>query len=92
MNRRETLLVCVVIFCGLVGGWISRAAEEHKGDWTLMRTDEPGKVDFAFIEHRHGGSSHHESSWPLSVFVGLDVSKPGKQSVKFNYYPGRRKI
>ncbi len=47
MNRRETLLVCVVIFCGLLGGWISRAAEEHKGDWTLMRSDQPGKVDFA---------------------------------------------
>ena len=36
MNRRETLQVCVVIFCGLLGGCISRAAEERKGDWTLI--------------------------------------------------------
>jgi hypothetical protein len=83
MNRREALLIYIVIAAVSLGGLVSHAAEEGKGDWTLHRSDEAGKVDFALIEHRHGGSSHHVSTWSLNVFVGLDASKPGKQEVKF---------
>ena len=83
MDRREALQIYVLVVIALVGGFISRAAEERKGDWTLHRSEESGKVEFGLIEHRHGGSSHNESSWPLGIFVGLDLSKPGRQNVKF---------
>jgi hypothetical protein len=84
MNRREALLVYVLVAVTLLGGLLSRAAEDRKGDWTIHRSDEAGKVEFGLIEHRHGGSSHHESPWPLGVFVGLDLSKAGRQTVKFS--------
>lgn len=83
MNRRDGLIVYILVVCTLLAGWMSRAAENFSGTWTIEHSDEPGKVEFALIHHQHGNSSSHESAWPLSVFVGLDVSKPGKQEVKF---------
>lgn len=57
--------------------------EVHSGSWTLSKSDEPGKVEFALIEHHHGGMSSHQSDWSASVFVGVDFSKPGRQDVRF---------
>src|SRR5580658_9384206 len=83
MNRREGLLAYFLVVCTLLASWASSAAENLSGSWTIERSDEPGKVEFTLIHHEQGNSSTHSSAWPLSVFVGLDVSKPGKQEVKF---------
>jgi len=83
MNRRDGLMAYVLVVCTLLAGWASKASESFNGSWTIERSDEPGKVEFALIHHEHGNSSTHSSAWPLGVFVGLDVSKPGKQEVKF---------
>ncbi|MGC2767474.1 MAG: hypothetical protein WB607_18345, partial [Candidatus Acidiferrum sp.] len=83
MNRREGITVYILVVCTLLAGWVSSAAESFSGSWTIVRSDELGKVEFALIHHRNGNSSTHSSTWPLSAFVGLDVSKPGKQDVKF---------
>ena len=84
MNHREGLLAYFLVAAALIGASMSRAADTRKGDWTLHSSDEPGKVEFALIHTQHGNSSHHSSSWPLAAFVGLDVSKSGKQEVKFH--------
>jgi len=83
MNRRQALMCYVLIACSLVIVLVARAADSRSGDWTLRRSDEPDKVEFALISHQHGGYSHHESDWPISSFQGLDLSKPGKQETKF---------
>ena len=49
MNRREALLVYVLVAVTLLGGLLSRAAEDRKGDWTIHRSDEAGKVEFGLI-------------------------------------------
>jgi hypothetical protein len=61
----------------------AQAGEVRKGDWTIMRSDEPGKVEFSLIEHHDGGNSNHQSDWPASSFPGVDFSKSGRQDVRF---------
>jgi hypothetical protein len=80
--------VCLVVgLCML--GWLGEnraadvASEARGGDWTVSKSDEPGKVEFSLIEHHHGGMSNHESDWPASSFPGVDFSKPGRQDVHF---------
>jgi hypothetical protein len=58
-------------------------AEVRSGDWTLSKSDEPGKVEFSLIEHHHGGTSSHQSDWPANSFQGVDFSKSGRQDVHF---------
>ena len=55
----------------------------RSGDWTISKSDEPGKVEFSLIEHHHGGNSSHQSDWPRVAFQGVDFSKPGRQDVHF---------
>ena len=71
---------------GLVIIWavVAKGANGPRtGDWTIHKSSEAGKVDFALIEHRHGGSSHHDSDWPVAAFSGIDLTKPGRQDVHF---------
>ena len=77
MNRRDGLTAYILVVCALLTTLVSRAAESFDGSWTIHHSDEPGKVEFALIHHQHGHSSNHESTWPTSAFLGLDVSKPG---------------
>ncbi len=83
MNGRDGLMAYILVVCTLLAGWAARATEAYGGSWTIERSDEPGKVEFALIHHQHGNSSTHSSTWPVSVLVGLDVSKADKQEVKF---------
>src|SRR5262252_8550653 len=57
--------------------------EPHRGSWAISKSDEPGKVQFAIMEHRHNGSSNHQSTWPASAFQGVDFAKAGRQDVRF---------
>jgi hypothetical protein len=83
MRTRQTLTFLVLASCLLFGVLNNHAAELRSGDWTLGKSDQPGKVEFSLIEHHHGGTSNHESDWPTSLFVGVDFSKPGRQDVRF---------
>lgn len=59
-------------------------AESRTGNWTISKSDLPGKVEFSLIErHRGGGTSSHESDWPAVSFQGVDFAKPGRQDVRF---------
>jgi hypothetical protein len=80
---RRTLAYLVFASCVFVFVMKNKAAEAHGGDWTISKSEEAGKVEFSLIEHHHGGTSQHESDWPMSSFQGLDFSKSGRQDVHF---------
>ena len=73
--------LCVIF--GIVAKGSSGSGNPRSGDWTLHKSDEAGKVEFALIENHRGGNSHHESDWPESAFPGVDFSKAGRQDVHF---------
>jgi len=70
--------VCVILAIAARGSSSSRS-----GDWTIRKSDEPGKVMFSLIEHHNGGNSSHETDWAASSFAGVDFAKPGRQDVHF---------
>jgi len=73
--------LCIII--GIVVKSAKGASIPRSGDWTLRKSDDAGKVEFALLENHHGGNSRHESDWPTSAFPGVDFSKPGRQDVHF---------
>ena len=87
MRMRRTLAYLVFASCVVLFALKNHAAESHgevrSGDWTLSKSDIPGKVEFSLIEHHHGGQSNHQSDWPATLFQGVDFSKPGRQDVHF---------
>jgi len=83
MRMRRTLAYLVFASCVVVGVVKNHAAENRSGDWTISKSDNPGKVEFSLIEHHHGGTSSHQSDWPASSFQGVDFSKAGRQDVHF---------
>jgi hypothetical protein len=60
-----------------------RADDGRIGNWTIGKSDEPGKIEFSLIERHREGNSSHESDWPASSFPGIDFSKSGRQDVHF---------
>lgn len=82
MRARRTLAFLVFGSC-VIFGIATRAAETRSGDWTMRKSDDPGKVEFSLIENYRRGTSHHKSDWPVNSFSGLDVSKPARQDVHF---------
>ena len=83
MRLRQTLCFLVFGFCVVFGALPTRAAETRSGDWTLGKSEEPGKVEFSLIERHHDGISSHQSDWPASAFQGVDFSKSGRQDAHF---------
>lgn len=79
-----TIFALCVIFLVMKSRVVRASNDEHKGDWTLSKSDEAGKVELSLIEHRHdGGMSNHQSDWPQSSFQGVDFTKAGRQDVHF---------
>src|SRR5664279_3720479 len=83
MRVSRTLAFLLFAVCLLTVVVKSRATAVRSGDWTIRKSDEPGKVEFSLIEHHNGGNSSHESDWPASSFPGLDFAKTGRQDVHF---------
>ena len=83
MRMRRTLAYLVFASSILFFVVKNRAAEVRNGSWTINKSDEAGKVEFALMEHHRGGQSSHSSDWSESSFPGVDFSKPGRQDVHF---------
>ena len=83
MNRRIAIALACAVACALASRFVVRASETESGNWTMRRSEDPGKVYFGLIQHRHNGQSQHESDWPIAAFSGLDIAKPGRQDVHF---------
>src|SRR5206468_4546720 len=58
-------------------------SESQSGDWTIRRSEIPGRVEFSLMDSRAGRHFHTSSDWPASDFSGLDFSKSGRQQVHF---------
>ena len=87
MRIRRTLAYLVFASCVLLIVVKNRASElrdeVRSGSWAISKSDEPGKVEFALMEHHRNGNSNHQSDWPASAFQGVDFSKSGRQDVRF---------
>ena len=70
MRMRRTLAYMVFACCVVLFVVKNRAAEVRSGDWTLSKSEVPGKVEFSLIEHHHGGTSSHQSDWSASCVSG----------------------
>jgi hypothetical protein len=83
MRLTRTFTFIVFGFCLIFAVVKNHAADVRRGDWTISKSDEAGKVEFSLIEHHRGGNSNHESDWPMASFPGVDFSKSGRQDVHF---------
>jgi hypothetical protein len=84
MKTKTTVLA--LLLCAFAVGFapMSRAAEEFKGNWTIMPSKQPGQVLFGLIHQSDGHNSQSQSDWPAGEFLGLDLSVAGKRDVTFN--------
>jgi len=76
MNLKRTIGLILVI-AGVSWAWRSSGGESQSGDWTIRRSDVPGKVEFSLMDSRAGHHFHTSSDWPASDFSGLDFPRPG---------------
>ena len=83
MNLKRTIGLILVIAGVILGVARVLGGETQSGDWTIRRSDIPGKVEFSLMDSRAGNHFHSSSDWPASDFSGLDFSKPGRQEVHF---------
>jgi hypothetical protein len=83
MRLWRTLAFLVFGLCVISGILARGSSSPRSGDWTLRKSDQPGKVEFSLIEHHRGGNSSNESDWPIATFQGVDFSKSGRQDVHF---------
>src|SRR5712691_1310148 len=83
MNLKRTIGLILVLAGVILGVAKALGGEGQSGDWTLRRSDDPGKVEFSLMDSRAGHHFHNSSDWPASDFSGLDFSKSGRQEVHF---------
>lgn len=77
------------VVMGALCAWILLTARafaggDYTGNWTLMPSEQPGKVNFGLVHRREHSNIQHSSDWPAEVFQGLDLSVRGKRDVQFS--------
>src|SRR5712671_853977 len=83
MNLKRIIGLILVIAGVILGVAKALGGEGQSGDWTLRRSDAPGRVEFSLMDSRAGHHFHTSSDWPASNFSGVDFSKSGRQEVHF---------
>src|SRR5260370_40512017 len=83
MNLKRTIGLILVIAGVILGVSKALGSDTQSGDWTIRRSDIPGKVEFSLMDSRAGHHFHSSSEWPATDFSGLDFSKTGPQEVHF---------
>lgn len=84
MHFRHALGALVLLVSTICVATAADAAGRFKGTWSLLQSDKPGMVRFG-VHHREGNSNlHHESDWPASEFVGLELADAGRRDVTFH--------
>jgi len=74
----------VLIVAGIAFTVVSTIhGQMQSGDWTIHRSDIPGKVEFSLMDSHAGRRFHYGSDWPANEFSGLDLTKAGRQEVHF---------
>ena len=83
MNLKRIIGLILVIAGVILGVAKALGGEGQSGDWTLRRSDAPGRAEFSLMDSRAGHHFHYSSDWPASDFSGVDFSKSGRQEVHF---------
>src|SRR5260370_728282 len=83
MTLKRTIGLMLVIAGVSLGVEKVLGSESQSGDWTIRRSDVPGKVEFSLMDSRGGAHFHTSSDWAMSDFSGLDFSKSERQEVHF---------
>src|SRR5260370_40251093 len=83
MNLKRSIGLILVITGVILGVANLLGNDAQSGDWTIRRSEVPGKVEFSLMDSRAGHHFHTSSDWPASDFTGLDFSKPARQEVHF---------
>src|SRR5258708_7764049 len=83
MNLKRTIGLILVIAGVILGVSKALGSDTQSGDWTIRRSDIPGKVEFSLMDSHAGHHFHSSSEWPATDFSGLDFSKTGRQEVHF---------
>src|SRR6266403_5202334 len=83
MSLKRTIGLILVITGVILGVAKALGSESQSGDWTIRRSEIPGRVEFSLMDSRAGRHFHTSSDWPASDFSGLDFSKSGRQQVHF---------
>src|SRR6266700_2785847 len=74
MNLKRSVGLILVIAGVILGVANLLGSETQSGDWTIRRSDVPGKVEFSLMDSRAGHHFHDSSEWPASDFAGVDFS------------------
>src|SRR5712664_1555760 len=83
MNLKRIIGLILVIAGVILGVAKALGGETQSGDWTIRRSDVPGKVEFSLMDSRAGHQFHFSSDWPTNDFSAVDFSKSGRQEVHF---------
>ena len=78
MSLKRTIGLILVIAGVILGVAKALGSEPQSGDWTIRRSEIPGKVEFSLVDSRAGHHFHTSSDWLAS-----DFSKAGRQEVHF---------
>ncbi|HXY24486.1 MAG TPA: hypothetical protein VEI73_07525, partial [Candidatus Acidoferrum sp.] len=75
LHRVTGLILAVAgITLGLATVLRGQTGQTQSGQWTVRRSDEPGKVEFSLIDSHKGHYSHSSSDWEVKELTGLDLS------------------
>src|SRR5437764_14841401 len=81
MNFNRVMGLILIVGGSAFGLATALRGQTQSGDWTIHRSDEPGKVE-VWIMDSHGGHHFHSSTdWEVKELTGLDLSKPRRQDV-----------
>src|SRR5438094_7104557 len=83
MNFNRVMGLILIVGGSAFGLATALRGQTQTGDWTIHRSDEPGKVEVSIMDSRGGHHFHSSSDWEVKELTGLDLSKPGRQDVHF---------
>src|SRR5437016_11212381 len=83
MSLKRTIGLILVIAGVILGVAKALGSESQSGDWTIRRSEIPGRVEFSLMDSRAGRHFHTSSDWPASDCSGLDFSMSGRQQGNF---------
>src|SRR5437899_2752655 len=83
MNFNRVMGLILIVGGAVFGLATALRGQAESGDWTIRRSDEPGKVEVSIMDSRGGHHFHSSSEREAKELTGLDLSKPGRQDVHF---------
>src|SRR6184192_3848195 len=83
MNFNRVMGLILIVGGAAFGLATALRGQTQSGDWTIHRSDEPGKVEVSIMDSHGGHHFHSSTDWEVKELTGLDLSKPGRQDVNF---------